>query len=76
MQQFIREQNIRLLLKALDGESDPQRRRTLERLLAQWRGEGDLPEQKDVSIGQAYSPGKPPPSVDADQVRRRAGCYP
>jgi len=61
VQQFIREQNIRLLLKALDGESDPQRRRTLERLLAQWRGEGDLPEQKDVSIGTSLFPGETAP---------------
>jgi len=35
MERFIQQQNIKLLQKALDDESDPEKRRVLERLLAE-----------------------------------------
>ncbi len=56
MEQFIREQNIRLLLKALDGESDLERRQMLEMLLAQWRGEIASEAKQELSADNSRAP--------------------
>jgi hypothetical protein len=56
MEQFIREQNIRLLLKALDGESDPERRQMLEMLLAQWQGKIASEAKQELSADNGRAP--------------------